>query len=177
MQRNHGSWRQFAYELNYSLLPEEIVLVSGFLKTSDFAIVSYAKDTHDPAATLDFYSSTHRFELSRGSLWTQQNAPFDERPLQGTAPESQTGYSLFVKYYRISGTNFKTSKGLVSIHGDSNAESEPTYRKWLPSFVSNVIQHCVIIRQSTRPLDFVILYDDAPHGGGVSHSSSILRRA
>lgn len=117
MYRNYRFWCEFARGLGYNLGPEEIVLISGCVKASEWAFAAYAKTTHSSSQSFEF-TPTSRFSIHDGArLWMEQRSgipsPFSSRSSTSQQDSIDTGKNscLFVRYYKLGVTSSMTRDG------------------------------------------------------------------
>lgn len=111
VSKSHSSWFNFARSKGYDVRPEEIVLVSGFTKTSEWAIAAYKKTASRTAQEFSFDSRTKRFTLTGSpnvNLWMEQRSgPSRSRPLsthsskRASMTEPPKDQCLFIWYHKV----------------------------------------------------------------------------
>ena len=123
---HHQSWHAFAKKKGHSVEVEEIVLVSGFVKTSSWAVATYAgqESSHDfslsvgangvASASADFSSEekTNVKVLKRSGPGPSKGSA----KAKGKASSKEKNQCLFVQYYKCLPKGF----GLKKIRGPNN---------------------------------------------------------
>ncbi|GJE89743.1 hypothetical protein PsYK624_058490 [Phanerochaete sordida] len=137
----HSSWYDFALAKDHDIAPESLVLVSGWLKTSEWAIATFANQGkgHDislNACAGSFASAA--FEVSAGievqtSLEQRAGPPkISSAPVtSGSPPRNQC---MFIRYYKLKTRALGRAK--VSVQVDAKDMQSP-WQEVSPSYGQN----------------------------------------
>ena len=132
----HASWYNFAVSQQRELDAEDIVLVSGCMKTSEWALaavtgrgqsrtISFGPQGSDPSAQFGFEQSTDAVVSV-----TQRSGPKISDPKAGRGGVSKTpDQCLFMKYYRVKYRRFLR---------EIDAASQPGYSGGLGASVNHI---------------------------------------
>lgn len=144
--KHHSSWYDFAVEKDHDVSPESLVLVSGWLKTSEWAIATFANQgkAHDISlnASAGSYASA-TFQISTGtevqmSVEQRSGPPKKNGATKGastsSAAESHLPHNqcLFLRYYKLKARALGRPK--VSVRVDAKDVQSPWQETPSPSY-------------------------------------------
>ena len=105
MRQHHASWHEHAFQKGYAVLPTDIILVSGWVKTSKWALAAFSSQerSHD----ITFQANVGTFASAQFALSVQGDTlmPIEQR----CGPSSASGIAqttpkkdqcLFLRYYK-----------------------------------------------------------------------------
>lgn len=143
----HSSWYDFAVEKDHDISPDSLVLVSGWLKTSEWAIATFSNHgkAHDISlsACAGSYASA-AFEISAG---TEVQMSVEQRcgpPENSGAASPASGEErrrlphnqcLFLRYYKLKTRALGRPK--VSVQAEAKDVQSPWQETSQPPFSSN----------------------------------------
>ena len=99
MVRNHESWYALAKRLDHDVRREEIILVSGCVKTSSWAGIAWSSESTHHNATLSVSlcgSAAARFRFLQD---TDTGLQFETRC--PSPPTSSQRHCIFLNYYKL----------------------------------------------------------------------------
>ena len=141
MLKNHDSWHKFARSLDFDVRHEDIIFVSGWVKTSEWASAAFSNEKREHDLTISasigsacgaHFEVSHKEKTSTNILVEQRSnlAPSSSK----TSISSAESYDqcLFLKYHKI-----KYSKTLGRrLRGEAKAKDVTCgpegYRDWSP---------------------------------------------
>ena len=137
--KHHASWCDFAEEKGYEVPADAIVLVSGWLKTSEWAIATFSNEgkSHEISfnASAGSYASA-AFEVSAAkevqmSVEQRCGPPQDDRAqhtvsesLQGHLPHNQC---LFLRYYKYKSRALLRPRAKILVQAEAKDVQGPWY--------------------------------------------------
>lgn len=124
IQRNHSLWCDFAKNKGYLLQPSSIVLISGWLKTSEWALATFSNPGR--SHSISFCANAGSYASANFNFSTEENVQMsvDKRagppkPASNHLSTSSTpnDQSLFIRYYKMK--SFPLGISRVVTHPDS----------------------------------------------------------
>ncbi|GJE89749.1 hypothetical protein PsYK624_058550 [Phanerochaete sordida] len=132
--KHHASWHDFAVEKTHLISSDSLVLVSGWLKASEWALATFSNQSRAHAFSLNADAgsiASARFTASSG---TQVHMPIHQRcgPVRPVKPSGPLpcDQCLFVRYYKIRRRAFiyESLLGVKVVESEDAADMHDTSR-------------------------------------------------